>query len=320
MTQRTKPYKILIVDDQPNNLDLLGRRLVRAGYEVFSALSAKQAASEIEKGLPDAILLDVSMPEVSGLEFLAQLRGAPRTAPLPVILVSALSESEDIVAGLQAGANDYVTKPVNMAVLLARLETHLKMANLVTYLENQAGMLKQLAAYDELTGFSNRRGFFDALAGETSRVARYGGYLGVLMIGLDGFDEIDADHGTGMGQRALGQFAERLSYLVRSLDVLGRYGKCEFSVLLIEADLKVSIEAAERIRASIELVPFVIDNVRIPITISIGISAMESKMPKPAATLVAEADLGLQKARLGGRNRAFAVETGEIRRSELLGV
>src|SRR5215472_8633031 len=137
---------ILVVDDQRSNTVLLAGVLSRRGYQVETASSADEALAVVERAMPDLVLLDVFMPKVSGLELLATLRKNERTAALPVILVSALTDTDHIVMGLEQGANDYVTKPFILPILLARIEALLRSADLVKRLEVQKDLLSQLAA------------------------------------------------------------------------------------------------------------------------------------------------------------------------------
>lgn len=145
-----RAVRVLVVDDNPLNVELLAVNLQRLGYEVVSAENGKTALEMIGREEPDLVLMDVLMPDLSGLEVLRTLRGQPATADLPVILVSGLGETEDIVDGLKLGANDYVTKPINMPVLKARLATH-------SSLKRARDALKQTA---------------ELLAGELDRQAR----------------------------------------------------------------------------------------------------------------------------------------------------
>src|SRR5438309_188260 len=122
----TCAHHILVVDDEPVNLTLISRRLAQRGYEVSAAESAEQALSIIQTNPPDLVLLDIFMPKVSGVDLLRTLRQSEATASLPVILVSALGDTSHIIRGLEEGANDYVTKPVNQPILIARIEAPLR--------------------------------------------------------------------------------------------------------------------------------------------------------------------------------------------------
>jgi DNA-binding response OmpR family regulator len=146
----TRPHHILVVDDEPVNLTLLSKRLAQRGYQVSTAESADQALAVINADRPDIVLLDIFMPKVSGVDLLRTLREAEPTKALPVILVSALGDTSHIVRGLAEGANDYVTKPVNQPILVARIEALLRSSAMVRRLEVQTEILSRLAAYDEL--------------------------------------------------------------------------------------------------------------------------------------------------------------------------
>ena len=169
-----RPRRVLVVDDESTNLMLLQHALRKSGYVVDTARSAYEAKECLACKLPDIILLDISMPEVSGLDLLRELRQTTATMTIPVMLVSALTDTDTIVDGLQWGANDYITKPVDVNVLLARVRTQLQTADRARLLEAQAGTLAKLALTDALTGLVNRRGFSDVYADEFARALRYG--------------------------------------------------------------------------------------------------------------------------------------------------
>ena len=152
MSSTRKRYRILMVEDSRVSLEVYAQRLERRGYQVATAISAEEARAELEVGVPDLILLDVFMPKVSGFEFLRELRADPKTSRVPIILISALSDTQHIVEGLELGANDYVTKPIVMPILTARMEALLRSSELVRRLEVQTELLSKLAAFDDLTG------------------------------------------------------------------------------------------------------------------------------------------------------------------------
>ncbi|HSU42095.1 MAG TPA: response regulator, partial [Polyangiaceae bacterium] len=147
MTSNRKRYRVLMVEDSRVSLEVYAQRLERRGYQVATAISAEEARVELESGLPDLILLDVFMPKVSGFEFVRELRADPKTARVPIILISALSDTQHIVEGLELGANDYVTKPIVMPILTARIEALMRSSELVRRLEVQTELLSKLAAF-----------------------------------------------------------------------------------------------------------------------------------------------------------------------------
>ncbi|MBI5365578.1 MAG: diguanylate cyclase [Planctomycetes bacterium] len=302
MALSRKSYYVLAVDDEPNNLEILSRRLTRQEYEVGVALSAAEAAAELDRRVPDLILLDINMPTVNGIELLRRLRAAPRTHTLPIIMVSALTDTENIVTALHEGANDYVTKPINLPVLLARMETQLRMAALVMHLETQGKLLATLAAMDHLTGVYNRRSMGEAFEVERSRSRRSGRPLSLLMLDLDHFKRVNDTHGHAAGDQVLKEFTVRLRDAVRAPDIIGRHGGEEFVILLPETEEPAALLAAERVRTAIASAPFPIEKGAIPVTASIGVVAVPPEYAGTFEEALAGADQALYRAKEGGRN------------------
>ncbi|MGI8906606.1 MAG: diguanylate cyclase [Candidatus Sumerlaeaceae bacterium] len=296
-------YRVLIVDDEPMNVDMLGRRLTSRGYMVASAANGQEALRAVKGSLPDVMLVDVNMPGMSGLELLDKLRADESTTAVPIILVSALSDTENIVRGLQRGANDYVTKPINLPVLLARIETHLKMSSLVSQLENQKEILAKLAASDDLTGIYNRRSLFESLEIDLARAQRYRHELTVLMMDLDHFKNVNDLHGHAAGDAVLRQFADRISSHLRSTDALFRYGGEEFCAVLPESNHEQGMLVAENLRNVVLSEPFRYEDLELTLTVSIGLSTFALPKPLSAAELLDRADKALYEAKNSGRNR-----------------
>ncbi len=302
--KRSKSSRVLVVDDEFPAADFLYRRLAALGYQVSTAQSAKEALDEIEKRLPNVVLLDIAMPEVSGIELLRQLRQKSETQTMPVIMVSALGDTENIVMAIGEGANDYVTKPINMPVLVARMETHLKMAGLVHHLEAQTQILAKLAAFDELTGLYNRRAMIGALEAALKRMRVYRSPLSVLMMDLDHFKNVNDNYGHAAGDAVLREFARRLGVSVRQADIRCRYGGEEFCVLLPETGEEGAQVIAERIRKAVEQLLFPINRDKeIPVTVSIGLATLMPEEELEPAILLENADKALYKAKEEGRNR-----------------
>jgi two-component system cell cycle response regulator len=303
MSTGRKRYRVLMVEDSRVSLEVYAQRLERRGYQVATAISAEEARVELESGLPDLILLDVFMPKVSGFDLLRELRSAPRTATTPIILISALSDTQHIVEGLELGANDYVTKPIVMPILTARMEALLRSSELVRRLEVQTELLAKLAAFDDLTGSYNRRSMFHHLEAELSRSRRYGRSLAVLMADIDHFKRVNDQHGHLVGDRALRWVATTLQNELRSMDFLCRYGGEEFCAILPETNQPGAARAAERIRSALERQEFAVDGVSLALTISVGAASWTPMDNEEIPDLLARADRALLDAKRAGRNR-----------------
>ncbi len=303
MTGGRKRYRVLMVEDSRVSLEVYAQRLERRGYIVATAISAEEARAELENGIPDLVLLDVFMPKVSGFDFLRELRSAPRTATVPIILISALSDTQHIVEGLELGANDYVTKPIVMPILTARMEALLRASELVRRLEVQTELLSKLAAFDDLTGVYNRRSMFHHLEAELSRCRRYGRSLAVLMVDIDHFKKVNDQHGHLIGDQALRWVATTLQNELRSMDFLCRYGGEEFCAILPETNQPGAARAAERLRASLDRQAFATDDVSLGITVSVGGASWTPIAKEEVPDLLARADRALLDAKRSGRNR-----------------
>lgn len=306
MVREPRKCHVLVVDDEPANRDVLSRRLLRAGYGVSTAASADEAWTKIRERMPAMVLLDVCMPQVSGIDLLERLRGESATRLLPVIMVTSLSDSVDVVTAINAGANDYVTKPIDLPVLLARMATHLKMASLVAQLESQTRILAHLAAFDDLTGTYNRRAIDAALASGCQRAAEQRRPVTVLMLDLDRFKEVNDLHGHAAGDAVLREFARRLLAAVRDTDIVGRYGGEEFAVLLPDTGEDAGLAVAERIRAATAACPFEVDSRPLRVTVSIGASTHAGGKTTTCDVLLQQADRALYQAKQDGRNRVVA--------------
>jgi two-component system, cell cycle response regulator len=298
-----KRCKVLMVEDSRVSLEVYAQRLSRRGYQVATAISAEEARVELESGLPDLILLDVFMPKVSGFEFLRELRQSPRTATVPIILISALSDTQHIVEGLELGANDYVTKPIVMPILTARMEALLRSSELVRRLEVQTELLSKLAAFDDLTGVYNRRSMFHHLEAELSRCRRYGRSVGILMADIDHFKRVNDEYGHLVGDQALRWVATTLQNELRSMDFLCRYGGEEFCAILPETGEAGAARAAERLRTAVERVAFTHEVGKLPLTISVGASSWTASETREIPDLLARADAALLEAKRAGRNQ-----------------
>lgn len=340
--------RLLIVDDVRENRDILRRRFEREGFHATEAAGGIEALDLIERETFDLVLLDMMMPDVDGLEVLARIRAKYSQGFLPVIMVTAKSQSEDIVEALNCGANDYITKPVDFSVALARVITQLdrkraeekiqqlneelsrakealecrvaartkdladanqQLRSEMEQRERSQATIVHLAHHDALTGLGNRLSFHKQLNDAIVHRQRSGGDLAVLYIDLDGFKTINDTLGHGTGDSVLKHFASRLRNALRESDKVGRLGGDEFAV--IQFGDEQPTEATALAARLIELIgtPFSIDNQSMVIGASIGIAVANGDYQN-SAQLLRAADLSMYRAKAdgGGRFRVFEPE------------
>lgn len=296
-TQRHAPPRLLIVDDQPLNIRVL-HQIFHEEAEVLMATSGEQALEVAAREQPDLILLDILMPDLDGLSVCRKLKATPELAETPVIFITAQSSAEEETAGLEAGAVDFISKPVNPAVVRARVNTHL-------LLREQSKKLHEIAFTDGLTGVPNRRRFDECLAREWAIAARELSELALILIDIDHFKAFNDHQGHQAGDDALRWVAQALKdTLRRPSDFLARYGGEEFVCLLPRSGLREAIATAEHLRSAIAsgAYPHAHSPTASHLTISLGVSAM---IPEPASspsTLLETADEYLYEAKKRGRN------------------
>jgi two-component system, cell cycle response regulator len=292
-----------MVEDSRVSLAVYANRLEKRGYAVATAASVEEARQELEAAQPDIILLDVFMPKESGFDLLRELRSTPRTSTVPVIVISALTDTKHIVEGLDLGANDYVTKPIVMPVLTARMEGLLRSAELVRRLEVQTELLSKLAAFDDLTGAYNRRSMFHHLEAELARCKRYSRSLSILMLDIDHFKRVNDQYGHLVGDEALRWVVTTLRAELRAMDLMCRYGGEEFCAILPETNETGGGRAAERLRSAIERSGFTHQSLVVPLTVSIGVASWSYTTTPDVPDLLGQADEALLEAKRAGRNQ-----------------
>ncbi|MBX9914898.1 MAG: diguanylate cyclase [Pseudomonadaceae bacterium] len=292
---------LLIVDDQPVILQAL-YAIFADDYEVFVASSGKQALAFCEVQLPDLILLDVSMPGMDGYETCQRLQANPLTTDIPVIFVTASTQHDDETRGLEAGAVDFISKPVNPSVVRARVRTHIK-------LKLQSDTLRRLSLTDGLTGVANRRQFDEALVNEWRRCSRSRLPLSLIFIDVDYFKRYNDGYGHQLGDDCLKAVAKVLKLgLKRPADLLARYGGEEFVCLLPETPLLGAQQTANALEAAVRALalPHAFSDAAAVLTISLGVTAAEPAEGESPAALLDAADKLLYQAKEAGRAQVKA--------------
>ncbi len=294
---------ILIVDDNPDNLEIISTRLQFRGYNVATAERGEEAIGIVHDRRPDLMLLDIMMPDMDGYEVARRIRATEDLAYIPIIFVTARDSTEDKVTGLDAGADDYLTKPINFPELEARVRSMLRIKRLQDQLEEKNKELEELSISDGLTGLYNHRHIHELLQEEFERSKRSGEPVSVVMLDLDKFKAVNDTWGHQAGDHVLVTLADILRETAREVDRLGRYGGEEFIAVLPEADSDAAITFAERVRDMVEKQKFEIDEEEpLHLTISVGVATHPDDAPDGARRLVYYADQALYSAKNTGRN------------------
>ncbi len=316
MKDRAHKPRILVVDDVTANLKLLRTHLSGQGYEVVSAQSGREALEAVNRELPDLVLLDVVMPDMDGFEVCRRLKASTATDFVPVIMVTALDEVEYKVRGMEAGADDFVTKPFNKVELLVRVKSLLRIKELhdqlerkIRELEEAQTQLREMAITDGLTGLYNYRYFKEQLIHEVDRAARHNESFSLIMLDIDHFKHYNDTHGHLAGDKVLKELARLLRDNVRKIDVAARYGGEEFALILVQTPHQASGVVARKLQTLVQEFPFAYGEQQPEgrLTISMGVSTY----PEDGATaeqLIAVADRRLYRAKAEGRNRVVMAD------------
>lgn len=296
--------RILVVDDNPDNVEIITTRLSFLDYEVVSATRGEEALEKVSHDPPDLILLDVMLPGLDGYEVARRIKSDDSLPFIPIILVTARDSTQDKVTGLDAGAEDYLTKPINFPELEARVRSMLRIKRLQDQLESYTQELERLSISDGLTGLFNHRHIHEMLQVEFERSRRSHDPVAVAMFDLDHFKQLNDTHGHQAGDRVLKDMADILRDTAREVDMLGRYGGEEFIALLPETELHDAVVFAERVRKRVAERDFRIGEGRtVRMTLSAGVATYPSPGIGDPHQLVDWADRALYAAKRGGRNR-----------------
>ena len=293
--------RVLAAEDNPVFQSMLRTMLTKWGYEAVIARNGTEAWRVLESAdAPRLAVLDWMMPGLDGVEICRRIRSANREPYIYILLLTARTESQDLIDGMDAGADDYLTKPFNAHELRVRLHAGRRILDLQEELLKAREALREQATHDGLTGLLNRTTILEKLDDELSRAVRTGTPVSVLMTDLDRFKSINDTHGHLAGDAVLREAARRLKSAARRYDSVGRYGGEEFLVVLPGCDTSAASLQAERMREAIGATPFLAPSQPISVTVSLGVACVSRCAPE---TLVREADDALYEAKAQGRNR-----------------
>jgi len=304
------PARILVVDDDPVMVRVLARILAPMG-EILFATDGESALRMVRERSPDAVLLDVEMPGMSGFEVCRTVKADPINADLPILFVSGHTDIETEAKGLEAGAVDYIMKPPSPPIVRARVRTQL-------ILRERTRQLLRLASIDGLTGLANRRAFDETLDQEWRRARRNRTPLSLALIDIDFFKRYNDHYGHQAGDDCLKTVATTLAHAAeRPGEMVARYGGEEFAVVLPVCDCKTAGALAEKMRNRItELALPHIGSTLGHVTISCGVATLladtdASHAFPDEASLISAADQALYAAKEAGRNRIQSRCLGE---------
>ena len=236
---------ILMVDDLPQNLQVLGSTLKEKGYKLAAARSGAQALEFIEKKEPDLILLDIMMPDINGYEVCKILKANPSTEKIPVIFLTAKTGVDSVIKGFEVGGVDYITKPFVKEVIFARINVHL---NLKKALER----LKKMSLTDEMTGVFNRRYAYEVLSREIALARRENTIFSICYIDIDNLKIINDNYGHLEGDKLIITITQSLGKVIRSTDYIFRMGGDEFMLLFPNAKLEEPTNLINRVREQLK--------------------------------------------------------------------
>ena len=304
--------KILIADDSIVSRHLLEATLHSWGYDVTAACDGLEALEILQQpNAPALAILDWMMPGLTGPEVCNRIRLHAREPYTYILLLTSKSQKEDLIEGMEAGADDYVTKPFDRHELQVRLRAGKRLVDTQAELLAAREALREQATRDSLTRTWNRNSILEILGRELARGSREKTTLGVVIVDLDGFKSINDHHGHLAGDAVLREAARRVESVMRQYDSIGRYGGEEFLVLLPGCDAANSLSQAERLRKQLAQSDIHVNDTSVTITASFGVTAVPCSSVHSPETVIRRADEALYLAKRMGRNRAeyLAFET-----------
>ncbi len=306
---------IMIVDDNVQNQQYLAEICSRNSYDFIMAKDGMQVFTLMDLEKPDLLLLDIMMPGMDGYEVCRRLKSDVETRDIPVVFITAKSDTDEIVEGFKTGGVDFVTKPFNSTILEARMKTHLELKLsrddlkdnisqlevLNKKLEEEKDRSEWLATRDYLTGLYNRRFMMERIKIEKSRSKRNSFPMGLLMADIDGFKNFNDKYGHDCGDIVLKAVSKVMSESVRDQDSVGRWGGEEFIFLLPETDVNGTVTVGEKIRKAVENLNVEYNEEDLNVTITIGAYIFDVDVEIEES--IRRVDEALYKGKRNGKNR-----------------
>ncbi len=302
--------KVLIADDSVIDRHILESSLRKWSYDVITACDGLEAWEALQQpGAPRLAVLDWMMPGLTGVEICRRLRQEPAGAYTYVLLLTSRSDKEDLVEGMESGADDYITKPFDNHELKVRLRAGRRIIELQAELVAAREALRTQATTDALTRTWNRYSILEILEKELHRAHRERSPLGVALTDLDHFKAVNDTYGHVAGDAVLHEAVRRMQASMRTYDSIGRYGGEEFLIVLPGCDESATLENAERLRAALASEPMNLVEDSVTVTASYGCTAVLPGVHATPEQVIHWADEALYKAKREGRNRVAMVHS-----------
>jgi two-component system, cell cycle response regulator len=301
---------VLVADDSPIYRKLVESTLDRHGYSVSFAKNGREAIAAVFESHPTVLITDWEMPDFTGIELCRRIRSDENSSFTYVILLTGKTHKDQLIEGLAAGADDYLTKPFHPGELLARVAVGQRMAELHRQIQTKNRLLEELARTDPLTGLPNRRAIEEWAVRALKGAARHGFPFWVVMADLDHFKSINDTYGHETGDLVLQRFAQVLRINIRSSDICGRLGGEEFAAIITHGERAGIYVAIDRLREQLAREHFEHSAASFQATASFGIAGFEGHHQAPTfQQLLRDADAALYAAKRTGRNRVeFAMD------------
>jgi len=297
--------KILIADDSEITRLMLYHKLSEWGYEIEVANDGEEAWEILcQENPPTLAIIDWMMPNMDGITLCKKIRENIKEPYIYMIILTMRNKKNDLIESMEAGADDFISKPFDADVLKVRLRAGIRILDLHNALISAREELRIQATYDQLTALFNRRAIMDMFNREISRASRESSPIGVLMVDVDHFKKINDNYGHPAGDIVLKEAANRMKDSVRTYDSVGRFGGEEFLVILPKCGMNEVMIVAERLKKSISSQNFDLDNESIKVTISIGATNIIPDSIKIDQDFIIQlVDTALYKAKKNGRDR-----------------
>lgn len=306
------PTRVLVAEDDPVARRVVTSFLGKWGYEVVAVADGAEALQILEShDSPRLALLDWMLPGLEGVDVCRQVRKDPARTYVYILLLTAVSQKQDLLTALDAGADDYLVKPFDASELRARLHAGRRILAAQDELIAAREALRFQATHDPLTGLWNHGEVLSILERELERAVRAREPVGVLMIDLDHFKQVNDRHGHLMGDAVLCEVSRRLLSCVRPYDTVGRYGGEEFLIVVPTLGLAPADALAQRIRLRLSERPFETPCGTVSVTASLGVAVSLPEEESSSTALIRAADLALYRAKRAGRNRTELCTTEE---------